>query len=551
MNEQTNLRIAGRATSPGLVVGRAFVHRNLLDALSAPRAIAKNEVGEEHDRVDRALETVLEDLKLSFFRIEAHSGPKLAAIFGVHEAMLQDSSLRQEIHNQIEGELVGAAQALAHVFQRWQEKFRAKPQEVLRERADDLADLEGRLLREIAGVRTTSLEKMPTGRVLVAHRLLPSEAVALPQLGVVGIVLEFGGPGSHAALLARALGIPMVAQIPDATTTIVTDQEVIVDAFAGEVILSPDSRTRAQIEEKIKGVQEDVFRARSLAIESALTADGVEIAVMANVGNREDVISAAQNGADGVGLYRIEQFYLSRNSPPSEAELLAELRAVFAPLGRKPITVRLVDLGADKPVSFLNFPVEDDPFLGRRGVRLLLRYPDLLDTQLKALLEFSRDHDLRILVPMVTLAEDMAEVRKRLHVNAEAAGFSVLPPLGAMIETPAAALTTGDILQHSDFFSIGTNDLTQYTMAAGRENPLVNNYFLENHPAVMRLVQMVLDEAREAPVAICGELAAQFDSIPALLRMGVRSLSVAPPLIPRMKETIREVSAGKPSELQG
>src|SRR4029453_15479314 len=204
----------------GMCKRRAVVHRNLLDALAAPRAIATHQIGEELDRVDRALETVLEDLKVSALRIEAHSGPKLAAIFGGPEMMPQDSSLREEIRTQIEGELVGAAQALAHVFRRWQQKFRATPKGWLQERADDLADLEGRLLREIAGVKTTALERMPTGRVLVAHRLLPSETVALPQRAVVGIVLECGGPGSHAALLARALGIPTVAQIPKATERI-------------------------------------------------------------------------------------------------------------------------------------------------------------------------------------------------------------------------------------------------------------------------------------------------------------------------------------------
>lgn len=264
---------------------------------------------------------------------------------------------------------------------------------------------------------------------------------------------------------------------------------------------------------------------------------------MANVGCGEDVAVAAENGADGVGLYRLEQFYLSRNTPPSVSELLAELRSAVAPLHGKTITVRLLDLGADKPVPFVQFPSEDDPFLGRRGVRLLLKYPDLLDTQLKALLEMAREQDVHILVPMVTLAEDMARVRRRLREIADAAGIGALPPLGAMIETPAAALCVGDILKHSDFLSIGTNDLTQFTMAAGRENPLVNDYFLENHPAVLRLVRMVLEEAGQTPVSVCGELAADPGSIPLLLKFGLRSLSVAPPLVPTTKQAIRQASS--------
>lgn len=259
-----------------------------------------------------------------------------------------------------------------------------------------------------------------------------------------------------------------------------------------------------------------------------------------NVGCSEDVAVAAENGADGVGLYRIEQFYLARTTPPSVQELHEELRRALAPLRGKKITIRLLDLGADKPVPFVQFPPEDDPFLGRRGVRLLLKYPDLLDTQLKALLELARDQDVHILVPMVTLARDMARVRLRLREIADAAGIATIPPLGAMIETPAAALCVEEIIRHSDFLSIGTNDLTQFTMAAGRENPLVNEYFLENHPAVLRLVGMVLVEAGEVPVSVCGELGADLSSIPALLKLGLRSLSVAPPLVPSAKQAIRQ-----------
>jgi len=543
MNEPQTLKIAGQATSPGMVIGPAFVFRDHPEDLSPPRAIKRHQIAEELSDIERAVRIVRGDLKISAQRIEAQTGPKLAAIFEAHEEMLQDPSLRREIRDEVEGTLIDASQALARVFLRWEEKFRATGEEMLQDRADDLVDLQGRLLREIAGVKTTALEKMPPGRVLVARRLFPSDTVALPRRGVLGIILEFGGPGSHAALLARALGIPTVALIPDATERIADGQEVIVDAFAGEVILSPDAETRLAYEELIRIAQEETLQSRSLSLEPVRTTDGTEIVVMANVGCAEDVAVAAENGADGVGLYRLEQFYLARNTPPSVPELLVELRRALAPLHGKRITVRLLDLGADKPVPFVQFPSEDDPFLGRRGVRLLLKYPDLLDTQLKALLEMAREQDVHILVPMVTLAEDMAQVRRRMHEIADAAGIPGLPPLGAMIETPAAALCVGEILEHSDFLSIGTNDLTQFTMAAGRENPLVNAYYLENHPAVLRLVRMVLEEAGETPVSLCGELAADLKSIPILLKLGLRCLSVAPPLIPSVKQAIRRASS--------
>ncbi|MEI6279269.1 MAG: phosphoenolpyruvate--protein phosphotransferase [Verrucomicrobiae bacterium] len=537
------MRIAGRVTSPGLVIGPAFVYHDRPDELSPPRTIKRHQIEEELSDIERAVKIVRGDLKISAQRIEAQTGPKLAAIFDAHEEMLQDPSLRREIRDEVEGTLIDASQALARVFLRWEEKFRATGEGILQERADDLVDLQGRLLREIAGVKTTALEKMPPGRVLVARRLFPSDTVALPRRAVLGIILEFGGPGSHAALLARALGIPTVAQIPNATERIADAQEVVVDAIGGEVILSPDAATRLQYEESIRMADTATLQSRRLSLEPVRTSDGQEVTVMANVGCGEDVVAAAENGADGVGLYRIEQFYLARKTPPSVAELLAELKKVLLPLRGKRITVRLLDLGADKPVPFVQFPSEDDPFLGRRGVRLLLKYPDLLDSQLKALLEIAREQNVHILVPMVTLAEDVAQVRRRLREIADEAGIEKIPPLGAMIETPAAALCVGEIIQHADFLSIGTNDLTQFTMAAGRENPLVNDYYLENHPAVLRLVRIVLEEAGEIPVTVCGELAADLNSIPILLKLGLRNLSVAPPLVPAAKQAVRQASS--------
>ncbi len=542
MSERTEVRIAGRILAPGLVIGGAFVYREPTEAHAEPDDIERHQIAEELRRLDRAMGTVREDLRVSAHRIEADTDAKLAAIFQAHEAMLQDPSLQQEIRAAVEGELISAAQALARVFRRWERKFREMAQPAQQQTAEDLADLRRRLLREMTGVKTTALEKMPSGRVLVARRLLPSDTVALPRRAVTGIVLEFGGPGSHAALLAEALGIPTVAQIPNAREIIADDDVLIVDGFRGEIVVNPDAATHTRYTEEIEGAQARSAELKRLARQPACTRDGTKIAVLANVGCREDVSTAVENAADGVGLYRLEQFYLSRKTPPTAVELLADLREMFAPLQGKPITVRLLDLGGDKPLPFLKLPPEDNPFLGRRGVRLLLRYPDLLDTQLQALWQFAREHDVRILVPMVTLAEEMAQVRTRFAAVAKDAGQNAPPPLGAMIETPAAALSVADIVAYADFLSIGTNDLTQYTMAAGRENPLVSEYFREDHPAVLRLVRIVVEEAGRVPVAVCGELARQFDAVPTLLKLGIRSLSVAPPLVPGVKEAVRQAA---------
>jgi phosphoenolpyruvate-protein phosphotransferase len=540
---QKTITMAGSAISSGLVIGSAFVyHERQLEALAGADEIEEHQVKEEVQRIERATVTVAEDLRVSARRIETDTNAKLGAIFEAHEAMLQDPGLREEIRKLVQEELISAAHALSRVFRRRERKFREMTEPTHRQHADDVADLGRRLLRAMAGVKTTSLETMPPGRVLVARRLLPSDTVALPRRAVAGIVLEFGGPGSHAALLAEALGIPTVAQIPNVTAKVADNDELIVDGFRGEVVINPDKDTQARYTEEIHHAQARSAQARQSAREPAYTLDGTMVTVLANVSCREDVVAANDDGADGVGLYRLEQFYLSRKTPPTAAELLAELRATFAPVKEKPVTVRLLDLGGDKPLPFLKLPPEDNPFLGLRGVRFLLQYPDLLDTQLQALWQFSREYDVRVLVPMVTLAEEMARVRSRFAAVANEANRQELPPLGAMIETPAAALCVADIKTHADFLSIGTNDLTQYTMAAGRENPLVNDYFLEDHPAVLRLVRIIVEEAGCVPVAVCGELARQLNAIPTLLKLGIHILSVAPPLVPSVKEAIRQIA---------
>jgi phosphoenolpyruvate-protein phosphotransferase len=534
------IRLTGKALSQGLAIGSAFVYRELLESLADSYGIEEHQVEAELQRIDRALETVAEDLHLSARRIEGDTNTKLAQIFQAHEAMLQDRVLRREIRDLVKEELISASHAMARVFRRWERKFRAMSEQTHLQHADDVADLGRRLLREMAGVKTTSMEKMPPGRVLVARRLLPSDTVVLPRQAVTGIVLEFGGTGSHAALLAEALGIPTVAQIQNATQKIADDNELIVDGVRGQVILHPTKDTRERYAAEIQAARLRGVQVQESARKPARTLDGIAVAVLANVGCRADVVAAAENGADGVGLYRMEQFYLARKTPPKAEELLAELTAMFVPLKEKPVTVRLLDLGGDKPLPFLKLPPEENPFLGQRGVRFLLRFPDLLDTQLQALCQLSEQQDVRILVPMITLAQEMAFIRSRLDAVLKEGGKS--PLVGAMIETPAAALSIGEIKVQADFLSIGTNDLTQYTMAAGRENPLVNDYFREDHPAVLRLVRIIVEEAGDTPVTLCGELARQIDAIPTLLRFGLRSLSVAPPLVPDVKHAIRQAA---------
>lgn len=275
----------------------------------------------------------------------------------------------------------------------------------------------------------------------------------------------------------------------------------------------------------------------------AVTRDGVTIPVMANIGNHYDAETAVENGADGIGLFRIEVFFLSRKMLPTEEELVTGITKTIAPMKGKPVTIRLLDIGGDKPLPYLPLPSEQDPFLGRRGVRFLLDYPNLLDIQFRALLRVSREHDIRIIVPMVTLVEDMVRVRTAYDRVGKTLGLSTMPPLGAMVETPAAALSAHELAAVSDTLNVGTNDLTQYTMAAGRENAFVHRYFKDDHEVIFKLLRLVGREAEKIPVGLCGELASHTDKTEALLRAGMRMLSVPPPFIPLVKEAVRKSKA--------
>jgi phosphoenolpyruvate-protein kinase (PTS system EI component) len=290
-----------------------------------------------------------------------------------------------------------------------------------------------------------------------------------------------------------------------------------------------------------------LVRCKAACRDPARTLDGQLIKVEANIGIHDDVELALDNGADGVGLLRIEQLYFARPSPPTEDELFRELESLVTPLGNRPVTIRLLDIGGDKPLPYLGLPPTPNPVLGRRGVRLLLNYSQLVRTQIGAILQLSQEHSLRVLIPMVTLEDDIRRMREAFDAMSAERKVTNPPEFGAMVETPAAALAIPALLKHVDFFCVGTNDLTQYTLAAARDDALVNDYYLDSHESVMRLLRIIVDEAGERPVTLCGELAGREAYVPRLLNMGFRALSVAPTVIPTTKALIRklDISAAK------
>ena len=539
-SSRTQLSLKGTRISPGLACGTVWVAGDILESSAETSRIEPHQVEAEMERIRWAFVQVERELEESARRVSEQIDPSLAEIFRAHQLMLESLLSSNEFERELRG-LTSAAEAVKRVFRKWEAKFAAIQDETLRERADDILDLARRVLRQLEGADAFGLATMPAGSVLITQRLLPSEVVAISTRDVKAIVVESLGQGSHAALLTREKGIPTLAGLSGLLSQIHSGDEALVDAFREALIISPNPETRRDFEQRLENYRASLLTCKGECGKPAITRDGQTISVEANLAAHAGVDVVIENGADGVGLFRIEELYFARELPPSDEELFSELQHLVAPLREKPVTIRLLDIGGDKAIPFLRLPFESNPLLGKRGVRLLLDYPQLARTQLKSLLRLSQAQDIRILVPMVTLERDMQQIRDLLVAVAHEMRIEKLPLLGAMIETPAAALTVGQIVRHADFLSVGTNDLTQYTLVAGRDNATVSDYYEDTHPSMLRLLGIIVAEASGKPVTICGEMAGREEVIPTLLELGFRAFSISPPLIPTTKELIRSI----------
>jgi phosphoenolpyruvate-protein phosphotransferase len=529
----------GTLISPGLAEGTIHVHRAVPVPQDVPADAEAHDVDEEISRLDNATVNISEDLLALASRVEKEIDSRLAEVFGVHQLILKDRSLQEEMRKEIAEHLVSAGSAVKTVFLRWEHRFQLMESQIARDKGDDMRDLSNRLCDALAGITAHPLEEIPQGCVLATMRLLPSETVFLGGRSTSAVLLEYGSSGSHAALFAREMGLPCISGFADLVATAPDGVLALVDADEGRVTVRPDGDQRTEFRAKVGRKERAYHLAREHARGPALTRKGVAIPVLANVGCQEDTRAAIENGADGVGLYRIEQAHFGRLEPPGAEELFEEMHQTLEPAKGKSVCVRLLDIGADKPLPFLRFMAESNPSLGRRGVRLLREYPELLDTQLRTILALSEEFDIRILVPMVTLPDDMAIVRERLSEIASEMSAASIPELGAMIETPAAALSAKELGAHCDFLSFGTNHLTQYTFAADRENAAVERYFSDTAEAICRLMRITHDDVPGMPLSLCGELAGRPEHTARLLECGIETFSVAPPLIPAVKEALR------------
>ena len=527
--------IRGVCAAPGLAIGPA--------ARLARVHLPVTEQGHGVAAERRALEQALAALKAE---VAAAAGAEpdstRGAVLAAHAVLLDDPELRAEAERRI-GEHKSAAFAWRAATGRYSKLLAALADPRLAERVDDLRDLERRGIERLTG-QTAPAPEVPAGAILVAEELLPSQLLAVPAGRLAGLAVAGGGPTSHVAILAAAMGLPALVAAGPELAAIEDGATLILDAEAGWLHVSPRAAALKAARRRFAAREDARARARAQALTPAHLTDGTPIAVLANLGSVEDASAAVAAGAEGSGLLRTEFLFLDRAAAPDEAEQAAGYQAIADALGERPLVVRLLDIGADKPAPWLPWPAEQNPALGVRGVRLALRRPDLLQTQLRAILKVRSPGPLSIMAPMVSALAELSAVRAALQAAADDAGCEALPDLGVMVETPAAAMVADQLAAEADFLSIGTNDLAQYVLAMDRGNPALAGDIDALQPAVLRLMATACEGARRhgRPIGVCGGLAGDPAAIPILIGLGVERLSMPAPEIAEAKALIRRLS---------
>ena len=539
--------LTGIPAAPGIAVGPVYLLRWEVPEVRyriIPDELVPHEIGRLHEALERAKSRLHQVRE----RAERHAGTDEAAIFDVQASMLEDSELIGAAEAYIRQNL-GAEKAFDLVMLDWRRHFAGATAPMLRERVGDLTDLHIRVLSILLGLPDHDPVDLPkgSGAILVTHDLTPSLTVQLDREAIVGLATDAGTRTSHVAILARSLGLPAVVGLRDITARLTGKEKLILDGTAGVIVVDPSPedietyRTRA-----LREIQED-DELRALAHVESITLDGVPITIRANVDLPDEAEAAAHSGADGVGLMRTEFLVVGRTTMPDEDEQYRAYRRVIDAFKGQTVVIRTFDIGGDKlPVG--GFPTEANPFLGWRAIRMCLDQPDMFKTQLRALLRAAVHGDVRIMLPLVVTRDEVQQARTLLAEAVEelarrGAEFRADVPLGVMIETPAAAISADTLATDVSFFSIGTNDLVQYTLAVDRGNANLASRFTALHPAVLKLIHRTVTVAHEhgLDVSVCGEMASQPLMAYALIGLGVRSLSVSPRGVPLMKRIVRAV----------
>ena len=539
------LRLDGVAASEGVAVGPAFVH---VPAEVEPEreSIAKDEVETELERFKEAVGTVARELEQTAQRLREGGSEKEAGIFDAHAEMAEDPEFRSEVEERVRA-LESPEAAVLAVGEEYAGMFAAMEDEYMAARADDVRDVASQIATEIMGGERVGLENLAEPSVILALNLAPSDTARIPKGMALGFVISEGSRTSHVSIMARSFGIPAVVGIGGHLEDALGAEVVALDGTEGYAIADPDEATISVFEEKQEKLSEEAAELEEYINVEASTRDGRRIEVAANIGSPSEAEGALEWGAEGVGLFRTEFLFMQRPELPTEDEQYEAYREVAEAFGERPVIIRTLDVGGDKDLPGVDQPEEENPFLGWRGIRMCLDVPELFKPQLRAILRAAAHGNLRIMFPMVVdnvelraAKEILDECREELEGEGEEIGEV---EVGIMVETPAAAIRAADIAPEVAFFSIGTNDLVQYTLAADRGNERLTRLQSADHPAVLDLIEKTCEAAREAGiwVGMCGEAAGEPEMIPKLIELGVTELSMSAPSIPRAKKIVSEL----------
>ena len=502
----------------------------------------------EIERYEAARETAMEQLGRLYEKALREVGEANAAIFEVHQMMLSDDDFNESVENMIRGNLVNAEYAVASTGDNFAKMFAAMDDEYMRERAADVKDISERVLRVLTGGAEEDAAEEPA--IIVAADLAPSETVQMNKELVLSFVTVQGSLNSHTAILARTMGIP--ALVGTALSPEELDGRLgIVDGFTGTFYVDPDETTLAVMREKQAADLEKKRLLQELKGKDNITLDGKKILLYANIGNSKDLAAVLGNDAGGIGLFRREFLDLERATFPTEEEQFIIYKAVAETMAGKRVIIRTLDIGADKKCDYFELDREENPAMGLRAIRICLTRPEIFKTQLRALYRASAFGKIAIMFPMIISVEEVRKIKEIVEeIKAELTEQGIVfgqPELGIMVETPAAVMMSDELAKEVDFFSIGTNDLTQYTLAIDRQNEKLDRFYDPHHPAVLRQIRIVVDNAHKAGIwaGICGELGADTELTPLFLKMGVDELSVSPGSILPLRELIRKTDTTK------